>query len=115
MSFVRKTEIEKLLIAHWSSFLDGPQIMKQALIDARNASYTKLVPGDFKKGFKTGVTISKFDITNKGQIEIWVEFTVQREEDAVVGSHIYEIDLLGNFELKATFGTIFSLGEKNGQ
>ena len=106
-SFFRRSEMIKLLSAHWPTILDGPKIMKRALVDARDSEYRTVFQKDTSVSVKTGVTITKFEITNNGLVELWVEFAVPKSDGVIIGSHVYEGDLAGEMKLKETFGTLF--------
>lgn len=107
MSFINRDELIRVLKEHHSRFIDGTQLFKQALLDARNSHYQTVVPRDPAVSIRTQVIISKIDFTIKNQFEIWVEFSVPRQEGDVVGTHVYEFDLNGILSLKESYGTIF--------
>jgi hypothetical protein len=108
MNFINKDELTRVLMENHSKFINSTQIFKQTLLDVRDSHYQTVIPKDPSVSTKTKVIISKFDIRINNQLEIWVEFSVPRQDGNVVGTHIYNINLDGTFELKETHGVIFS-------
>lgn len=107
MNLINRQELLKVLKENQSKIFIGSQLFKQALIDARDSHYPTVVPRDPAINLKAKVILSKIDLTSNNQFEIWVEFTVPREEGTVVGTHVYNFCLDGNFSLKETYGTVF--------
>lgn len=108
MTFFNRDVFISLLKENHSKLIDSTKVFKQALTDARDSDYRAVIHRDSAVSLKTKVMISKFDVGSNNQLEIWVEFSVPRQEGTVVGSHIYAINLDGTFKLKETHGVIFS-------
>lgn len=99
-------KIDELFQANWVDLLDRMTFMRILLEDVRNSDY-QIREGTNKVPLSTRLTITKFIPCGKCKFEVWVEFTVPKNEGVVQGSHIYCLNLDGSLELKNTYGVHF--------
>jgi hypothetical protein len=99
-------KLQQLLKSNWTSFLDSTQVLKQALLDVQNAKLKEVREKDAPLP-RTKITITRFELTNKGAFEIWVEFTIQTSRGTAVGTHTYNLTLDGELQLQETHGVLF--------
>ncbi len=96
--------LEQLLQANWSQFLDRSQIMRMTMEFARDSEYRVVHQEISPKQIR--ISITKFRV-NKNGFETWVEFTLPKNEGVIVGTHVCSLSLSGELELKETYGTHF--------
>ncbi len=107
MNFIDANKLLRVLRENHTSFMDSTQLYRRALVDARDSHYRTAVPGDASVCVKPRVIVSKFDAGINGSLEIWVEFSIQRADGTVVGTHVYEVSLDGACRLAETRGVVF--------
>ncbi len=104
---LNKEKLETLLKSRWTEWLNHNQLMKQVLIDTRNASLQKIEnPQE-----KTSMTIMISSIILKNDeipyLEIHTDFRVPREDGMAIGFHVYQLFFSGEIQLIETYGTLF--------
>jgi len=97
--------LELLLQTKWAEFIDRTTFMRIVLEHARDTEYRivyqyEIPPPSIK------LSITKFAIDGSA-FEVWVEFTVPKNEGVVVGTHVFSLTLSGELDLKNTHGTHF--------
>jgi hypothetical protein len=102
---VVKEKLEQLLLAHWTSFVDRITLMRRVLEDARDGDY-KVLEAKEPLQPQTKITLTRFAKISKSDFEVWVEFTVPREDSIVQGTHVYHTDF-EDFKLAQTYGVWF--------
>lgn len=103
MKLVVKQQLESLLTSRWADFLDREQLLKTVLEIARDADY-KVIEQQNIPPRQIKLSVTKFN-TEKTGFEVWIEFTVPRDNGVVVGTHILSLQLSGEFQLNQTYGT----------
>jgi hypothetical protein len=93
-----KNELEQLLKANWTKIINKEQLLKTILEHVRDNNYTLI---DASSSFK--LTVTKVTL-HSNIIEFCVEFSIPKSEKSVFGTHIYHLDLSGNFSLKEVYG-----------
>lgn len=105
---IDKKQLEQLIQANWSKFVDKIALLKNVLDHARNAQYstviTERVPVQQIK-----ITVTKVCVIELGTMEIWIEFSVPVDGGMAIGTHIYHmmINKMCELNLYDTYGTIF--------
>jgi len=108
-----KNNLEHLLQAHWTEFLDKNLLIKNCLEYCRNFC----INGNYKilKQEKIPPLQLKLSITNillaENALELWVEFSIPYENDVVIGTLIMELNLNGKIKIKQSYGTRFVLND----
>lgn len=103
MKLMVKEKLESLLQTHWASFLDKSQLIRFVLETARDTEY-KAIKQQTIPPKQIKLSITKFNIKEKG-FEIWIEFTVPKDNGVVIGTHILALNLTGEFHLTDSYGT----------
>lgn len=103
MKLVVKQRLESLLTSHWADFLDKEQLLRVVLETARDADY-KVIEQQNIPPRQIKLSVTKFNIEKTG-FEVWIEFTVPKDNGVVVGTHVLSLDLSGKFRLNQTYGT----------
>lgn len=106
MKILIADKLEKLLQLNWTEFLDKQQVMRLCLEHSSNETYKTLKQKEIPKvQFKVSVT--KISVTNLNEFEIWIEFSVPKNNGVIVGTHILSLDLSGEAKIKKSYGTYF--------
>jgi len=107
MKILIAEKLERLLQLNWTEFLDRQQIVRLCLEYARNAAYKTLQQKEIPKiQFRASVT--KFIVTEiTPEFEIWIEFSVPKDNGVVIGTHVLSLRLSGEVKLKESHGTHF--------
>jgi len=103
MKLIVKEKLESLLQTHWTSFLDKDQLIRFVLETARDTEY-KVIKQQTIPPKQIKLSITKFNIQEKG-FEIWVEFTVPKDNGVVIGTHVLSLNLTGEFQLIDSYGS----------
>jgi hypothetical protein len=103
---LRKDVFEQLLLRHWADLLDKNALLQRVLTDARNADLRKTKTKDNLRP-QTKLTITKFSVFDKFCFELWAEFVIPKDDNVVIGTHVYRLDLEGKLELAETIGMEF--------
>lgn len=107
--FLNQEKFEQLLLANWTTFLNQNLLLKKVLEDVRDSELPKTIQEDIPP-VSTKVTITKFRIKDNTGFELWIEFTVPKDQGVVVGSHVYALKLDGEMILKENYGRHFLIG-----
>jgi hypothetical protein len=98
-------KLERLLQTKWAEFIDRSQIMRRTMEFARDTKYKVILQQDVPPQ-KLELSITKFELQESG-FEVWIEFTIPKEQGIVVGTHICSLSLSGELDLKDSHGTNF--------
>lgn len=104
MNVLNVKKLESLLVSKWAEFLDRQQIMRLTLEYARDREYKLQLQKSMPTHTKLSVT--HFGVTDNG-FEIWIEFTVPKGKEVVMGTHILDMNLHGEVQLRDSYGTRF--------
>jgi len=104
---VMRPQLEKLLMSHWTEFLNKTALLRRVLEDARNTSFKVVNKHDAAPASQLKVTITKFQLLDNSKFELWVEFAVPREDGTVIGTHTYHLGLDGSLRLEESYGVLF--------
>jgi len=85
--------------------MDRITLMRRVLEDARDGEY-KVLEEAKQPPCQTKITLTRFAKISKSDFEVWVEFTVPKEDGFIEGTHIYHTDL-SDLELEETSGVHF--------
>ena len=107
MKILIAEKLERLLQSKWTEFLDSQQIMRLCLEYARNTAYKTLQQKEIPKvQFRASVT--KFVVTEPpSEFEIWIEFSIPKDNGVIIGTHVLSLSLAGEAKLKESHGTHF--------
>ena len=113
MSILKKENLEKLLIANWTQFLDIQKVMSFVLEQVRNNlnNFALIEQGQYK-AFGTNVTISRFQIIPTGFI-IWAEFKTSLDDKFVIGTTEFILTNSGSLQPVETIGNMYFFDRKN--
>jgi len=100
-------QLEKLLLANWTQFLDKLQLMRNVLEYTRNNEYQVILQEEIPPKH-TKIQITKFQPTDH-DFDVWIEFTVPKEDGVIVGTHTCNLNLNGELALRETYGTFFKV------
>lgn len=98
-----KTNLENLLKSHWTEFID----YKELINNVKNEIYKKsltIIKQDYVPAIQLKLSVSKFDFIEEG-IDVWIDYTVPKDDGVVVGTIIYKIDYNLNLTIKDLYGT----------
>lgn len=104
-SMIKPEQLESLFLKNWAEFIDKTALIRKVLVDARDADL-KMIEGQAPAS-QLSITITRFCLIDNSNFEVFVEFTVPKDNGIIVGSHVYLTDLSGNFQLQDTYGVIF--------
>ena len=100
-------KLELLLQSKWTEFLDRQQLMRLCLEYVRDTAYRTLKQKDIPT-VQIRLTVTKFAIIpNPSEFELWIEFSVPKDNGVVVGTHVVSLNFKGEMKLKETHGTHF--------
>lgn len=105
-NIIVKENLETILKATWSHFLNSKLLLKKVIEDARDNEYRKEKSAG-PLSILAKMTITKFLYLGKGRFEVWVEFTVPKDGGIVTGTHTYELIVECGLKLTATYGVHF--------
>lgn len=98
-------KLSEILLKNWANFLNKKLMIQKVLEDAKNANL--ILSNETCSKTQTYITITKFELIDNSNFEIWVEFGVPQQDNFIVGTHCYCLTLDGNIILKNTIGMIF--------
>lgn len=99
-----KENLEKLLLANWTFFLDKNKLLAFVLSVIRDQKFN-VVPSTFaQKG--TSIKLSKFELKDNGFV-LWAEFAVPKENGTIVGTSELELRNDGSLSHIQSIGTLF--------
>lgn len=109
---LKTKQLEELLQQNWGNFLDHLLLMRMVLEHVRDTTFKEIkqpsIPDRHVK-----ITVTKFSILqNQEQLsyydfEIWIEFTIPKDDGVVIGTSVCFLNLIGNFYFKESYGTFF--------
>lgn len=108
MDIVDIGKLEQLLQTNWTEFINASQLMRLILEHVRNTNF-KILQEQNKNSRCVKLTISKILIQNTEDtlLELWVEFTVPKSKDIVIGTVILHANKTGSWWIKESYGTQF--------
>lgn len=80
---INQEELEKILLANWTKFINPQKFIAFILLNARNAEFPIVEAPDTPN--KTKVTLSKFYPSKDGFL-IWADFSVPRNDGTALGT-----------------------------
>lgn len=98
-------KLENVLQTHWAEFLDTVQVMRFVLEQVRDTTFKVIRQADIPPR-QMKVSVTRFAKDGDG-FEVWIEFTVPKNEGVVIGTVLCSLSLLGELRLKESFGTEF--------
>lgn len=99
--------LEQLLQSKWAEFLNPQQLLRASLEYARDTEYRTLPKSEIHK-VQVRISVTKFVVTETpSEFEIWVEFSVPKDEGVIIGTHVMSLSLTGEIKLKESHGTHF--------
>jgi hypothetical protein len=100
-----KENLEQLLKANWTKFIDKNSLIRYVLEKARESNYRTLPTNTPQKQLK--ISITKVHIIENG-FELWVEFSVPVNGGMAIGTHVLHLNINTNeIQLYESHGTIF--------
>jgi len=107
MKILIAEKLERLLQLNWTEFLDRQQVVRLCLEYVRNTAYKTLQQKEIPK-IKFQASVTKFMITDvASEFEVWIEFSVPKDNGVVIGTHVLSLSLSGEAKLKESHGTHF--------
>ena len=107
MKFLIKEKLELLLQSKWTEFIDRQQLMRLSLEYVRDTEYRKLKQKEIPT-VQIRLTVTKFAIIpNPSEFELWIEFSIPKEDGVVIVTHVVSLNFAGEVKLKETHGTHF--------
>ena len=109
----KKVELEDILQRQWGNYLDHLLLMRMVMEHVRDTSFKEIMQQEIPpRQVKMSVTkVSLINYVNNTRpdydFEIWVEFTIPKENGVVVGTSVYFLNLNGDIRLDQCFGTWF--------
>lgn len=107
--FLNQEKFEQLLLANWTTFLNQNLLLKKVLENVRDSELPKTIQEDIPP-VSTKITITKFGVKDKTEFELWIEFSVPKDQGVAIGSHVYTLRLDGELILKENYGRHFLVG-----
>jgi len=99
--------LEQLLQSKWAEFLSPQQMMRISLEYARDTEYPTLPKREIHK-VQVRASVTKFLVTEiPSEFEIWVEFSIPKDDGVIIGTHVMSLSLAGEVKLKESHGTHF--------
>ena len=105
---LNKEKLEEILQKQWTDFLDHIRFMRLVMEDVRDTQFKEIrqesIPPVFVK-----FSVTKVNILNLSDyhLELWVEFSIPKEDGVVIGTNVYNLNFKGEIILKEYFGTHF--------
>lgn len=108
MEILNQIKLEQLLKTNWTEFIDQTQFLRLVLTNANEQHNNYQTLNQLEIPLKQiKLSITKFSVINSCKFEVWAEFSIPKDNGVLVGTHVFEMDLSGNFNLKESYGTIF--------
>lgn len=107
MDIFNADNLEKLLVANWTHFLDSSKLMAFVLKTVQeNANRLDIISSEKIKNKGIKITVSRFELTNNGFI-VWVDFNVPLQQFKYAdGTLELLIGINGKIQLTNMFGNI---------
>ena len=110
-------KLESILQSKWTEFLNKQQLMRLCMEYARDShSAYQVVAQKEIPPIQTRLSVTKFSITEKASdyedpvFELWIEFSIPKDNGVIIGTHVVWLDLAGEMILHQTYGTHFVVG-----
>ena len=104
-NLIIEKKLENLLQSNWAEFIDKAQIMRRTMEFARDTEY-RVLHQDEAPPQKFELSVTKVGVKESG-LELWIEFTVPKDQGIIVGTHICSLNLKGELVLKDSHGAHF--------
>jgi hypothetical protein len=105
---LKKEKLEETFQKQWTDFLDHVRLMRLVMEDVRDTKFKEIqqesIPPVCVKFSVTKVTILE---SSDYHFEIWIEFSIPKDDGVVIGTSVYNLNLSGQIVLKECFGTNF--------
>jgi len=107
---VNLDEFERLLLTHWTSFINPQRLIAFVLANVRDAELTAQKGTLPSQNKSLKITISHFRATHDRTFIVWVEFVIPRLTGLAVGTCELRFDpLTGAIEHLQTLGNLLSI------
>lgn len=107
MSVVNIEKLENILQAHWAEFFDVSKISHLLTTIVRNNIFNKLQQQQIPK-IQNRFSATKIILLKETNLlEVWIEFSIQKDNGVVVGTLTGNVDFDGNFNVIESYGTHF--------
>lgn len=107
MEIINIKNLENLLQSNWTSFLNQTQIMRLVLQHVRDTDFQSSQDNQFTHPKRTQITITNFKIKENVSFEVWIEYTVPKQNGIVVGTLILDFDVKNEPIISESYGTHF--------
>lgn len=104
--FINHEKLEQLLLANWTFLLDRNLLIRNILENVRDAKLPVVQQKDVPPAI-VKVIVTKFAVKDKTQFELWIEFSIPKDEGLAIGSQVYTLGLDGELNLQESYGTVF--------
>lgn len=99
-------KLEKVLLSRWAEFINKSLLIRKVLEDTQHS--TMKIINRAAPTTQTKISLTKFYPFDNIKFEIWVEFAIPHQNGMAIGTHVYLLGMDQSFELKETYGTIFT-------
>lgn len=106
MSILLKPALEKLIQSHYTEIVDLQQLVKFVLENIRNETYMVLTQKEMPKS-SMKFSITKVNLLDSLMLELWVEFTVPKGKNLLIGTQVLHLNFEGEALVKESYGTEF--------
>lgn len=105
---LKKENIEETFQKQWTDFLDHVRLMRLVMEDVRDTTF-KEIQQESIPPVCVKISITKVKILNSSDyhFELWIEFSIPKENGVVIGTNVYNLSLEDKILLKESFGTYF--------
>ncbi len=103
-----KSKLENILLANWANFLNPNEVMKFTLSCVRDNVNTFLVMEESELPKKSvQILVSRFNILEENGFQLWIDFTVPKNDEILVGTVEAYLEKLNNLKLISVVGNRF--------
>lgn len=103
-------KLEQLLQKQWAEILDNVRLMRTLMENVRDTSFKKIKQREIPPRY-TKISLSNFRVQAKNpadhHFEVWIEYSMPKENGIVIGTAIYKLYLTGDLILQNILGTHF--------
>ena len=109
----KKSELEDTLQKQWTNYLDHLLLMRMVMEYVRDTTYKEIMQQTVPP-IKCKLSVTKFSLINyvnnirpNYDFEIFLEFTIPKEDGVAIGTSVYFLNLNGDMQLDQCFCTWF--------
>lgn len=111
INFVNRDELEKVLLANWTKFINPQRMISFVLSNVRDTDLVRVDHASPAQKKSVQITLSQFRPAKNGSYMIWADFVIPKKDGVAVGTCELCLDpLTGNVEHSQTLGNIFAPG-----